>query len=333
VSQDTLRFGILGAAKIAPDALIRPASRSEWADVVAVAARDAKRAQCFADEYGIGQVNGSYDELIQNPSINAVYNALPASLHAEWSIRALENGKHVLCEKPFAANAIEAEQMVATAKKTRLVLLEAFHYRYHPLVNRMLEIIGSGVLGDIHDVEGEFSVPIPDLDDIRYNLSLGGGATMDLGCYPIHWSRLVTGTEPTVLSAEAREEPSGIDVSMTADLGFPGDVRGRVQCSMAGNMEFRAFLRVNGSKGELLVRNPLVPHLGHALQVRTREDQRDEQVDGQTTYDHQLEAFATAVLNGARQPTGGRDAIANMRVIDAIYRAAGLHPRGAITSS
>ena len=167
MSQDTLRFGILGAAKIAPDALIRPASRSERAEVIAVAARDVERAQRFADEYGIGQVNRSYDELIRNPSVNAVYNPLPASLHAEWSIRALENGKHVLCEKPFAANATEAEQMVAAAEKTHLVLLEAFHYRYHPLVNRMLEIIGSGVLGGIQEVEGGFSIPIPDLDDIR----------------------------------------------------------------------------------------------------------------------------------------------------------------------
>jgi len=298
--------------------------------VIAVAARDLERAQRFADEYGIGQVDRSYDALIRNPSINAVYNPLPASLHAEWTIRALENGKHVLCEKPFAANATEAKRMVTAANKTSLVLVEAFHYRYHPLVNRILEIMTSGVLGEIHDIEGTFCVPIPDLDDIRYNLSLGGGATMDLGCYPIHWSRLVTGTEPTVLNAEAHEAPSGIDVSMTADLGFPGDVRCRVQCSMADNMEFQAFLRVNGSKGELLVRNPLVPHLGHALQVRTEENQTEEQVDGRTTYDHQLDAFVAAVLNGAKQPTGGQDAIANMRVIDAIYRAAGLRPRGAI---
>jgi len=326
---DRLRFGVLGAAKIAPDALIKPAAGSERAAVVAIAARDPERARAFAEEHGIAQVDASYQALIRNPDVDAVYNPLPASLHAEWTLKALEEGKHVLCEKPFAANASEAERMVAAARESGLVLLEAFHYRYHPLADRILEVLGSGVLGDLHRVEAAFCVPIPDPEDIRYDLSLGGGATMDLGCYPIHWSRLATGTEPTVLGAVAREEPSGIDVTMTAELRFPEDVHCTVHCSMAADVGFQAFLQATGSKAVLRADNPLVPHFGHQLRLTIDGKETAEQVEGRSTYDHQLDAFLAAVLDGEGQPTGGRDGIANMCVIDAIYRAAGMQPRGA----
>jgi len=328
VSEGRLRFGILGAAKIAPDALTEPAADCERAEVVAIAARDPERAGRFAEEHGIAQVDSSYQALLRNPSVDAVYNPLPAGLHAEWTIRALELGKHVLCEKPFAANASEAEQMVAVARERDLVLLEAFHYRYHPLADRIREVIASGALGDLRRVEASFCVPIPDPDDIRYDLSLGGGATMDLGCYPIHWVRLATGGEPRVLRARAREDPPGIDVEMTAELRFPEDVRGAVRCSMAADAGVEVFLSVTGSKGELRADNPIAPHLGHRLLVRIDGNETTEKVDGQTTYRHQLEAFVAAVLDGEDQPTGGEDGIANMRVIDAIYRAAGLQPRG-----
>jgi predicted dehydrogenase len=328
MSGDRLRFGILGAAKIVPNALIKPAAGSERTEVVAIAARDPGRARAFAEEHGIAQVDASYEALICNPDVDAVYNPLPASLHAEWTLKALEQGKHVLCEKPFAANASEAERMVAAAEETGLVLLEAFHYRYHPLAGRILEVVASGVLGDLHRVEAAFCVAIPDPENIRYDLSLGGGATMDLGCYPIHWCRLVAGTEPALLRAEAREGPSGIDVTMTAELRFPEDVHCEVHCSMAADAGFQAFLQVTGSKGALRADNPIAPHLGHRLRVSTDGSERTEQVEGRTTYDHQLEAFVAAVLAGEKQPTGGHDGIANMRVIDAIYRAAGMQPRG-----
>jgi predicted dehydrogenase len=328
MSGDRLRIGVLGAAKITPDALIQPAAASERAEVVAIAARDPGRARAFAEEHGIAQVDLDYAALVRNPEIDAVYNPLPASLHAEWTLAALQCGKHVLCEKPFAANARETERMVAAANESGLVLLEAFHYRYHPMADRILEVIASGALGDLRQLEAAFCVPIADPEDIRYDLSLGGGATMDLGCYPIHWCRLAAGAEPTVLRAEAREEPSGIDVSMTAELRFPGDLHGEVRCSMAADTGFRAFLQVTGSEGELRADNPLVPHLGNQLRVRAGGEEKSEMVEGRSTYDHQLDAFAAAVLDGEAQPTGGQDGIANMRVIDAVYRAGGMQPRG-----
>ncbi len=328
MSGESLRFGLLGVAKITPEALIQPAAGSERAEVVAIAARDPERARAFAEEHGIAQVDASYEALVRNPDVDAVYNPLPASLHAEWTLEALRHGKHVLCEKPFASNASEAEQMVEAARESRLILLEAFHYRYHPLADRILEVAASGAIGEFREIEAAFCAPIPDTEDIRYDLSLGGGATMDLGCYPIHWCRLVAGAEPTVLGAEAREEPSGIDVTMTAELRFPEDVRCKVHCSMAADVGFQAFLQVTGSKGVLRADNPLVPHFGHKLRLTIDGNEKAEQIEGRTTYDHQLEAFVAAALAGEKQPTGGLDAISNMRVIDAIYRAAGMQPRG-----
>ena len=325
---DRIRFGVLGAAKITPDALIKPAADSQRVEVVAIAARDPERARGFAEEHGIPQVDSSYEALIRNPDIEAVYNPLPASLHAEWTHRALEQGKHVLCEKPFAANAVETEEMVAAAEESGLILLEAFHYRYHPLANRIQEVVASGALGDIQQVEAVFCVPISDPEDIRYDLSLGGGATMDLGCYPIHWARLATGTEPSVIRAEARQGPPGIDLAMSAEMRFPGEIHCEVRCSMAPDTGFQAFLQVTGSRGELRADNPLVPHLGHRLRVSSDGGEEIETLEGQTTYHHQLDAFVAAVIDGESQPTGGRDGIANMRAIDAVYLAAGMQPRG-----
>lgn len=197
-----------------------------------------------------------------------------------------------------------------------------------PLAIRILEVVASGVLGDIHRVEAAFCVPIQDPEDICYDLSLGGGATMDLGCYPIHWVRLVTGTEPSVIRAEALQGPPGIDLAMTAEMRFPGEIQCEVRCSMAPDTRFQAFLQVTGSRGELRADNPLVPHLGHRLRVSSDGGEEIETLEGQTTYQHQLDAFAAAVIDGEAQPTGGRDGIANMRVIDAVYLAAGMQPRG-----
>ena len=237
----------------------------------------------------------------------------------------------MLCEKPFASNGGEAERMVTEADARGLVLMEAFHWRYHPLAARIREIVTRGETGPVREIDAGFTVGIGDTGDIRHDLALGGGALMDLGCYAIQWARFVAGSEPEVVSAEAVVGRPGVDVAMTAELSFAGGARARVRCSMDPAMPFRSWLHVRGEAGGFDVENPLAPHRGHSLAIRTAGAAagRTEQVDGRTTYDHQLEAFAAAVLDGARPPTGGADAIANMRVIDAIYGAAGLSPRGA----
>jgi predicted dehydrogenase len=330
-----LRFGILGAARIAPMALVVPARELEGAAVVAVAAREPERARAFAEKHGIPRAVADYEALLALPEVDVVYNALPTALHARWTIRALRAGKDVLCEKPFASNAGEAEEMVAEAERAGRRLVEAFHWRYHPLAARILAICASGALGRIQRLEARFSAPIRDRSDIRWDLSLGGGASMDLGCYPVHWCRTVMGSEPEVVTAKAREGPARVDVEMEAELRFPRDARAggapvpaRIACSMDGDAPFAATLEVGGSEGVLEVRNPLAPQLGHSLALRTRGETREETVPGRSTYHHQLEAVVRGLREGAPLPTGGSDAVANMRVLDGVYRAAGLGPRG-----
>src|SRR5450759_4989502 len=229
---DTVRIGILGAARIAPAAVIKPAKSISAAVIDAVAARDRDRADAFASKHGIPKVRDSYAALVADPQLDAIYNPLPNGLHAQWTIAALEAGKHVLCEKPFTANTKEAEAVAAVAAVTDLVLMEAFHYRYHPLARRMREIVESGELGTIRRVETALCFPLPKFSDIRYQYDLAGGATMDVGTYTVHMARLLGREEPDVVSAEAKLRTPDIDRAMRAELRFPSGHTGRITCSM-----------------------------------------------------------------------------------------------------
>jgi predicted dehydrogenase len=199
-----VRIGILGAARIAPVAVIKPARHNDQVDVVAVAARDRDKAESFAKKNGIPKVHDSYQALLADPEIDAIYNPLPNGLHGHWTVAALEAGKHVLCEKPFTANADEARYVAhADAAHPGLVVMEAFHYQYHPMTKRMVEIVQSGELGTIRTIDIQFAAPLARKGDIRYHLNLAGGATMDMGCYPISLLRLLA-AGPRVVSAKAK---------------------------------------------------------------------------------------------------------------------------------
>jgi predicted dehydrogenase len=323
-----LRLGILGAARIAPAALLRPARDLPAATVVALAARDRTRAETFARRHDIPRVHTSYADLLADPEIDAVYNPLPNSLHCEWTVRALEAGKHVLCEKPIASNADEARHMAEAAEKTGRVLMEAFHYRYHPLAARMREIVASGELGRIRRIEAALCFPLLRRGDIRFDLSLAGGALMDAGCYAVNCVRFLADAEPEVVSARARLSSPGVDRRMDAELRFEGERLGKVTASLLSASLLRLSARVVGDEGELAVFNFVMPQLFHRLRVKTPRGSRSERVAGDATYTCQLRAFIRAVREGAPFETNAADAIANMHVIDAIYRAAGLEPRG-----
>ena len=240
---DTVRIGILGAARIAPSAVIKPARNIGEAVVAAVAARDRSRADAFASKHAIPNVRDSYAALVADPEIDAIYNPLPNGLHAEWTIAALEAGKHVLCEKPFTANAKEAEAVAAVAARTGLVVMEAFHYRYHPLAQRMREIVESGELGTIRRVETALCFPLPKFSDIRYQYDLAGGATMDVGTYTVHMARLLGCEEPEVVSAEAKLRTPDVDRAMRAELTFPSGHTGRITCSMWSKWVLQTYAR------------------------------------------------------------------------------------------
>ena len=328
MTQRPFRFGILGAAKIAPNALTLPAGEVAAVEVTAIAARDAARAREFAKANGIPRVLPTYEALIADPDLDVIYNPLPNSLHCEWSIRAMRAEKHVFCEKPIASNTREAEEMARVADQTGMLLVEAFHYRYHPLADRVRALISDDAIGKLIHVEGSFSVPLPP-DNIRFDWNLAGGATMDLGCYPLHMIRYFSGMTPRVVAAKAKIGPANIDVAMEADLELAPGTTARMTCSMAADAKLGASFLARGDGGELNVVNPVGPHWGHQLTVTTPSGTTNETVEGDTTYAHQLRALVKA-LQGDRSafPTDGHDGIIGMRIIDEIYRAAGLPPRG-----
>jgi predicted dehydrogenase len=328
-----LRFGILGAARIAPGALIKPARVHPEATVEAIAARDLGRAVEFATKHRIPRVLDGYEAIVADPDIDAVYIPLPNSLHAEWTLAALAAGKHVLCEKPFTSNAAEAgrvaEAAARAAERDGLVVMEAFHYRYHPLAQRMRQIVESGELGQVRHVEAWLCAPIANKSDIRYQSALSGGAMMDMGSYVVHWARLLGGEEPTVVSARAKLQSPEVDRAMDAELVFPSGHTGTVHCSMWSRSVLRLAARVLGDRGELRVVNPIAPQAVSWLTVWSGGRRRRERTSRRPTYAYQLDAFCDAALRGGPVLTPPADAVANMTVIDAVYRAANMRPRGA----
>jgi predicted dehydrogenase len=267
-------------------------------------------------------VHDTYTDLLADPDLDAIYNPLPNGLHAEWTIAALEAGKHVLCEKPFTANAKEAEDVAAVAARTGLVVMEAFHYRYHPLAHRMREIVDSGELGPTRHVEAALCFPLPKFDDIRYQYDLAGGATMDVGTYTVHMARLLGREEPEVVSARPKLKSVDVDRAMRAELKFPSGHTGRITCSMWSAWVLRTSARVVGDRGEMRVFNPTGPQFWHRMRVKVDGTSRTEKFPRKPTYEYQLEAFCAAVLRGEPTLTPPADSIANMRVLDAIRQAA-----------
>ena len=318
------KIGILGAAGIAPRSIIQPARRGKDSVIHAVASRRPAAAEEYARRHTIPRAYGSYDDLLADPEIKIVYNALPPVAHAEWTIKAIKAGKHVLCEKPLAMNAEEAEEMVEAARVHGRVLAEAFHDRYHPVFLHLLDLKSSGVFGRIQFLRAEFHVDIPfDPENIRHDPAQGGGAMMDLGCYPVHWLRSFMGTEPEIVSARATLTPLNVDQRMEVELTFPGSVRAQMIADIA-NPPFRGLLRIEGERGTVEVDNPCLPHKGHSIREWFGDSYREFTLAGGTTYDYQLTAFIDAVENGTALPTGGEDSIGNMRTVDAIYAASGV---------
>ena len=327
-SSTPIRIGVLGAAAIVPAALTNPARSVPEVQILAIAARDPKRAYQFAKKHHVPRVHQTYSALLADSDIDAIYNPLPNSLHAQWTIKALKAGKHVLCEKPMASNAGEAEAMARVAHETGLVLSEAFAYRHHPLTARVKQIMTSGELGNIKHLEAEFSFLFPSTRNIRFQYEMGGGALMDCGCYPVSLVRFLAGAEPQVEHAKARIFSPQVDRGMTADLSFEDGRTARVKCDLRSPKLLTAVLIVEGERGSLRVFNPYLPHVFHRLTVVQPGHTIREKLAGENSYVLQLRAFARAIRRGAKLSTDPMDALGNMRLIDAIYEKAGLKKRG-----
>ena len=324
-----IRIGLLGASKIAPKAIIGPAHARKDCVVQAVASRSESRARAYADKHGIPHIETSYEALIARDDIDLIYNALPPSLHCELTVLAAQAGKAVLCEKPFAMNAKEAQRMVRAADAAGTALVEGYHYRFHPSFLKFEGTIKSGKIGDIEHISGIFDVHIPNRDgELRYLPELGGGALMDLGCYPLHAMRTLTGHEPEIVEAIHGRGDKEVAIASGATMTF-GCVPAHLECNMGRDAIYDNSIHVIGSKGVAKLCGFVHPyrwdpHIGFDLYI---------EVDGvrevttllnspeswkRSTYDYQLEHVMRVMSGKAEPQTGGPDAIATMAAIDAI---------------
>ena len=337
-----LRIGVLGAASITPMALLRPA-RALGKDVVvisAVAARDVHRARRFAASHGIATVCDDYAALLARDDVDAIYNPLPNSHHAWWTIKALEAGKHVLCEKPLAANADDARAMLTSATRHGRILMEAFHWRHHPLADAAIEAIAG--LGRRRRVRATFIVPFFIPGDIRYRPELAGGALMDTGCYAVHIARTYAGLvgksvggvnddHIVVDHADARftRRTGGVDRWFRARFHCASEPQCsiEVEAGLCSAKIFACRARVDADDGFVDVWNPVAPQFGHRLRINTPRRQWSGRIAGEASYTHQLRAFLSSCATGQAPITDGHDGIATMALIDTLSDAAGLAPR------
>lgn len=322
-----LRIGILGAARITPDALVIPALLLGH-ELVAIAARDQRRAEAFATEHHVAKVHENYQDVIDDPDVDVIYNPLPNGLHGPWNIRALQAGKHVLSEKPSASNAAEARAVATAHQSSGVRFMEAFHYRYHPVMERMVDIAGSGEIGTIEHVEVVMGFPLDNLLDPRWDFDLAGGALMDVGCYALHGVRSLgaaMGGEPTVTDAKAvlRHDDPRVDSELSGDLVYPSGASAHFRSSFVlPEMTFTMHLR--GSAGEALAHNFVVPSFDNRITVVEGGNSATERYGDKTSYAYQLEAFAAHVHSGAEIHSDSDDALTQSELMDACYEAAGL---------
>jgi predicted dehydrogenase len=329
-----LKIGILGAARIADDGIVDP-TRALGHRLIAVAARDRSRAEAFAHERGIERVHENYADVIDDPDVDLVYNALVNSLHAKWNQYALEAGKHVLSEKPFASNASEALLVREVARRSPGQVVEGFHYLHHPVNLRLRELVRSGALGEIQQVDIELRIPAPPDRDPRWSLDLAGGATMDLGCYVLNAARQVgrwLDERPSVITAEAILKEPDVDAAMRVELAYPSGIRAQLNWDM--NAQDRTMTwTVSGTRGSAVVPAFAVPHMDNRIMI-TRDGSTEVQILGdQTSYTYQLAALAEALQTGAEFLIDVDDSVANAELIDDVYRTAGIPVRGQHLSS
>jgi predicted dehydrogenase len=318
----TLRIGLLGASRIAPRAVIVPAQARADVTVAAVAARDLGRAQAYAAEHGIAEAVQGYEALVAREDIDLIYCALPPTGHLEPCLQALRAGKALLVEKPFAMNRGEAEAIAAAAAKAGRPAMEAFHYRFHSMFRRALELVRDGAVGELRRAEGLFEAQIPNGPGLlRWSPALGGGASMDLGCYVLHALRTLIGGEPEVVEARA-ELVEGVDASLDGRLRFPGGIETPVRWSM--RHERRDFIVLQGERGELRLERFVSPQAGGRLSLTTAAGVVEEEASGLSSYAAQLEHVVEVLAGRAEALTGGADAVANMAVLDTLRRTVGM---------
>lgn len=320
---EKIRWGILGAASIARRRVVPAIQASRNGEVVAIASRTLDKAQAFAAELGIAKAYGNYEDLIADPNIDAIYNPLPNSEHAAWSIRCADAGKPVLCEKPLAKDAPEAQSIVDAFARRKLLFAEGFMYRFHPQTVKVKEMVDAGALGDFTAMQATFTFPIRSEDNIRLSKSLAGGGLMDVGCYCVNVMRLMTGQEPERARAIARVGiESGVDEWLSGILSFPSGVIGHFDCGVRAQRTHTYELR--GSAGRILVEAGFVmePHEEPVIRYWHGDQYETIKMPAVNHYTLMAEDFADALIDNRPPRYAPDDAVDNMRALDMLYASA-----------
>lgn len=318
----TVRWGVLSTANIGRAAVNPAIQASRNGTLDAVASRDPGRARAFADAHGIGRAYGSYEELVDDPEIDALYIPLPNSMHLEWTVRAVEAGKHVLCEKPLALTADDCLAMEAAARANDVVLMEAFMYRFHPRTEAVRAAVRDGRLGALHAIRSAFTFRLTNPDNIRLDPALGGGALLDVGCYCVNVSRTMAGREPHTVQATARWTDRDVDEALAGMLHFEGGLVAHFDCALTAERSER--YEVAGVDGVFDVSAAFLPGTADVTYTESRGRSGTEVhiVAGADEYLLMVEHFADCVLTGRAPRWPASEAAANLRVIEALYRSA-----------
>lgn len=317
----SLRWGILSTANIGLKVVTPAIQASKSCQVVAVASRDGQKAERYAAELGIPRVYSSYEALLEDPDIDAIYNPLPNSLHLPWTVRALQVGKHVLCEKPLGLSAKECREMARAAEASGCVLMEAFMYRFHDRTQQLLERVQEGNLGALRLIRARFAFTVLDPNNIRLNAELGGGALMDVGCYCVNVARTLAGAQPLKVQATA-SWIQNVDKTLTATLTFAGGLIAQIDCAL-DQPRFEK-LEVFGTDGYCEVDAAFLPGSSDTVLELTSRQAGVQQlsVPGHNQYQRMVEHFTEAVRQQTPVRYGPLEAAQNMTVIEALYRSA-----------
>jgi predicted dehydrogenase len=313
-----LRWGLLSTARI-NRAVIAPIRSSKKSELLAVASRSIDRASQYAATWGIPRFHSSYEDLLADPEIDVIYNSLPNALHAEWSIKAMQMGKHVLCEKPLTTNIKDADAVIKAAKNTGKIITEAFMYRHHPQTILVKQMIDNGEIGNLQLIRGSFCYYNTRPSDTRFDPALGGGSLWDVGCYPISYVRYITGKEPVEVFGYQVTSPTGIDLLFTGQMLFPDGVISQFECSFITPQKVE--IEITGDKGRIIIPEPYKP--GKRTKILFQHEGKEQAINIKSSelYQGEIEDIENAILYGKPTCISLDDSRGNIATIEDLYQS------------
>jgi predicted dehydrogenase len=314
-----LRWGFLSTARI-NRALMPAIKASKGSELAAVASRSLDTARAYAAEYHIPKAYGSYDALLADPDIDAIYNPLPNNLHAEWTIRAAQAGKHILCEKPLALSLAEVDAMTEAARRNNVVLMEAFMYRHHPKTLKIRELIAAGEIGEVRLIEGSFCFTLERPDDIRWKPEQGGGALWDVGCYPVSYSHMLAGCAPVEVFGRQKLSPSGVDVTFAGQLRFPNGILSQISASF--ELPSQQEMIIRGSRGAIHVSMPFNPTQANSFTVIKKDSEKEYKFKAQELYLGEVQNMESAIREGSSTRLSLAESREILTTLLALYQSA-----------